>query len=439
MSAAWKSYRVQGTHCASCEVLIESEVKKLQGVERVTVSHPKGELRVLVQDGTRLDAEAIEKVIAEHGYQVRSGAPQVHSRFTWERFVTGLAFIAVVYILLRKLGVLTFSPEVDAAAGMSAVFVVGLVAAFSSCTAVVGGLIAAVSARQAQRHPNASLTVKMRPHVLFNVGRLVGFAVFGALIGLLGSALQLSTTANGALTVVIAAFMIVLGFQLMGLIPAGLVQPPKRLSHWVHDLADRGHAWMPAVLGAATFFLPCGFTQSMQLFAMSTGSPVQGALIMTVFAFGTLPALLGIGYVTASAKPKSLPSLSYCIGAVVIALGIANVMNGATLLGVTGVVPADAVTGQAVVEGDAQVVAMAVTSAGVYAPSVLRVQAGIPVRWEVTRDAWVGCANSLVMPAFGIRESLAEGLNVITFTPDKAGTYTFSCAMGMVRGTMIVE
>ena len=137
----------------------------------------------------------------------------------------------------------------------------------------------------------------MRPHVLFNVGRVVGFAVFGALIGLLGSALQLSTTANGVLTVIIALFMIVLGLQLMGLIPAGLVQPPKRLSHWVHDLAERGHAWVPAVLGAATFFLPCGFTQSMQLFAMSTGSPVQGALTMTVFALGTLPALLGIGYV----------------------------------------------------------------------------------------------------------------------------------------------
>ena len=33
----------------------------------------------------------------------------------------------------------------------------------------------------------------------------------------------------------------------------------------------------------------------MQLYAMSTGSPITGALTMGVFALGTAPGLLGVG------------------------------------------------------------------------------------------------------------------------------------------------
>ena len=49
-----------------------------------------------------------------------------------------------------------------------------------------------------------------------------------------------------------------------------------------------------APAGAATFFLPCGFTQAVQLYALSTGSPVSAGLTMAVFAVGTSPGLLAL-------------------------------------------------------------------------------------------------------------------------------------------------
>lgn len=439
MSATWKTYKVLGTSCASCEVVLERELRKVKGVERVQASHNAGQVRLLVNDATPVHLADLQQALAGHKYrfqEVWENAP----KFSWKNVLYAAGLVAVMYILLSKLGILRVSTDVDASAGYVAVFVVGIVAAFSSCTAIVGGLLAAVSARQAQASTRMSFRDKMRPHILFNAGRLIGFVGFGALIGLLGSAVQLSEAANGALVVAVAVLMMLLGLQLMGVLPPALarIRPPKRIAHWVHSLSESDKPWVPAILGAATFFLPCGFTQSMQLYALSLGNPAQSALVMGIFALGTLPALLGIGYVTSTARGNGLRQLTYAIGALVIAIGIANVQNGATLLGVTGLAP----TGEAVsaeVDGEVQKISMRVTSAGVYEPQVLRVQSGIPVQWEILRDEWVGCGSSLVMPAFNVQKNLKSGKNVVEFTPTKTGTFTFSCSMGMIRGTMIVE
>ena len=81
---------------------------------------------------------------------------------------------------------------------------------------------------------------------------------------------------------------------------------------------------------------------------------------------------------------------------------------------------------------------MNVTSYGTYEPDTLTVSEGIPVVWNITGADFIGCASTLVLPAFGVSTTLRPGPNTVTFTPTKAGRYTFSCSMGMVRGTMNV-
>jgi len=438
------SFRVEGTTCASCEVLIEREVKKIPGVLATDVSHPKRRLVITVEDRACVTPAQIEKLVKQHGYRFFEDAQhaQERERVSWQRVGAALIVVVGLYLLLKQIGFLSFSPSTEGISGFGSVFLIGVIAAFSSCAAVVAGLVVAVSAKASEEGTALTVTEKMRPHFLFHAGRVIGFGAFGALIGLLGQAFALSATANGVLVIALALFMIALGVNLMHILPTNMVsvRPPKWLAHRVHDLTHSDRKDVPFVLGALTFFLPCGFTQAMQIFALSTGDPKTAALVMMVFALGTMPMLLALGYGASSAKGATLKKFTQVAGAFVIVLGISNVTNGATLLGLN----VFSGSGQPAVEaartsdGDEQVIRMNVMSYGGYEPSVLMVQRGVPVRWEVIGSDFMGCADSLVLRTFGVNKRLKEGLNVIEFTPSKAGTFTFSCSMGMIRGTMKV-
>ena len=69
-------------------------------------------------------------------------------------------------------------------------------------------------------------------------------------------------------------------------------------------------------------------------------------------------------------------------------------------------------------------------------PSTLK--KGIPVRMEVDLSKVNGCLRSIVIPAFNIRKNVRPGDNLIEFTPDKAGTFSITCSMGMGKGQFIV-
>ena len=77
---------------------------------------------------------------------------------------------------------------------------------------------------------------------------------------------------------------------------------------------------------------------------------------------------------------------------------------------------------------------------GGYTPSVVRVEAGRPVRLEFDRQETSGCTEEVVLPDFGIRAYLpAHRTTPVEFTPTRPGSYEFTCGMAMVRGNIIVE
>lgn len=433
-------FAVTGTHCASCEIVIERELKKLPGAMKVRASAGANTVDIEMQDGKSITAEECTRVLKQHGYTFSNVSTTLRV-FSWDRFILAVVAIGLIFFLLTSTGILNYAPEEATGKGLVAVLLVGIVASFSSCTAVVSGFLVALSSKAAQSNASATFVAKMRPHFAFNVGRLIGFAGFGALVGAIGSQLVLSSTMNGVLIVVIALLMIGIGIDLLNVLPAGLaIRPPKFLSHRIHSIVESKNPLAPAILGALTFFLPCGFTQSMQLYALSTGSPIQAAVIMTTFAIGTLPALIGFGAATSAFRGKALERLTFGVGAFVVALGIANVGNGATLLGWQGfsfVGATETTVAAPVLVNGKQLVTMEASAFG-YNPDVITVRKGYPVDWEVYGGKNLGCASTLVMNAFNVQSPIRTGENTIAFTPTKTGTFPFSCSMGMVRGTMVV-
>jgi sulfite exporter TauE/SafE len=164
----------------------------------------------------------------------------------------------------------------------------------------------------------------------------VSYTLLGGAIGALGSAFTMSSEASGWLMILASLVMIVLGLQMLNLFP-GLkaLQPriPKFLAHKIHDLSERKIKGGAFALGACTFFLPCGFTQALQLYVLAKGSFVTGALTMLAFSIGTLPALVSLSMMSSFATGIIQRYFLKLAGAAVVLLGIFNIESGLTLAG----------------------------------------------------------------------------------------------------------
>lgn len=81
-----------------------------------------------------------------------------------------------------------------------------------------------------------------------------------------------------------------------------------------------------------------------------------------------------------------------------------------------------------------------VTVKGGYSPDVIVVKQGSPVRLDFYRDETASCSEQVIFGDFGIARDLpAFKTTPIEFTPNKAGEFTWTCGMNMLRGKLIVE
>jgi len=431
-------------HCAACEVAIERKFKALPGVSHVRVNRHQGTAEITAAPCPPL--ADLQAALEADGYEVAVWSADVRpSREPNGRHMETAAiflFLMALYLILRQFNILP-NLGISDTMGYGLVFVIGLVAALSTCMAVSGGLLLAVAAKYNEQHSNFSRWQKFRPHLYFNVGRLLSYIVLGGAVGAIGSTLTLSIRATGVASIIASLVMLILGLQLLNLWPAlGRFQPrlPKWLGHKVHDLADSKAKGSSFVLGAATFFLPCGFTQALQLYVLAHGSASTGALTMGIFALGTLPGLLSLGVVSSLARGAWQRYFFKAAGAAVVMLGLFNINNGLALSG-RNVSAASLFAGpdsksqvlDANVElvNGVQVARMRVTGLNYY-PARFTVAKGVPVEWVVDGSGAAGCAQVIVAPSLGITEYLPRiGEKTISFIPRAVGTISFSCPMGM--------
>ena len=201
---------------------------------------------------------------------------------------------------------------------------------------VVGGLVLSMSATFAKEGD------KIKPQLMFHVGRIISFFILGGLIGAIGTAFTLSTNATFILGLIIAIVMFILGINLLDIFPwAKKLQPsmPKFIAHHAHGkikmMTKLNHILTPLLIGIATFFLPCGFTQSMQLYTLTTGSFLAGGLTMLSFTFGTLPVLALISFSYFSIKNNSKSGIFFkSSGLIVIMFALFNLINSLVIIGV---------------------------------------------------------------------------------------------------------
>ncbi len=363
------------------------------------------------------------------------------------------------------------------------IFLTGLTTGGLSCLAMQGGLLASVIANQKEQEheeitndkdkrkakkkeqylktlqkQNFSLDsfdqLDWLPVTMFLATKLVAHTILGFLLGMLGSAISLSLGVRLGFQIFTAIFMFATAMNLLDVHPIFrhlALQPPKFLQRLIRNKSKSQALFAPAILGLLTIFIPCGVTQAMEVLAINTGNPIQGALIMFSFVLGTSPLFALLGVATAKLSEGWYQRFTKIAAAVLVIMaiysfnGVLIVMNSPITVNkiispITYFFSDERFEKLSTVQTNngVQQVTINVLDRG-YNPNYMKVKQGVPVEMTLKSDGTYSCALAFVFREFGIKTSLrATDTQSFTFTPNKPGKYNFTCSMGMYTGTMEV-
>jgi hypothetical protein len=216
------------------------------------------------------------------------------------------------------------------------------------CAAMCGSFVAASWTRIAPAAGGATRPLGLYAALPMHAGRLGSYAIAGALAGALGATPALlagSARFQGLLFALGALVLAVTGLRI-----AGMTVLPGRESRlagpWWERARSAARRLGPAdtapkrlLLGALWGWAPCALVYSALPLALVSGSSLAGALVMLSFGVGTLPALLGAGWLfgkgsallpaTWSRRVVGFALVALALAGLLQALGVADTALGA--------------------------------------------------------------------------------------------------------------
>ncbi|PIR66940.1 MAG: heavy metal transport/detoxification protein [Parcubacteria group bacterium CG10_big_fil_rev_8_21_14_0_10_36_14] len=439
--------KIEGLHCESCKVLIETELGAREGVKAVSVDYATGQCD-LEFDDAKISQERIFKAIEKLNYKVVKNSSEkkgLEIRISNNMVIAVILLLVFVvgYFLIKNLGYLSVLSRLNENnIGYWLIFIIGLLASFH-CVGMCGGLVVAYTTKHQIKNNGKASSL---PHFQYNLGRVISYSLIGGVLGGFGSFFAINPTFTGIVTLVAGGFMILMGLSLVTnskWLDKIKLKTPLFIARFLFSQKRAKKPKGPFIVGLLNGLMPCGPLQAMQLYALASGSIMRGALSMGIYALGTVPLMFGFGKFISLISQEKIKYALKISGIIVIILGVFMLNRGFVNFGygMGSIVPRQT-TSQILntTDKDAkgfQTVKMDLTFGG-YSPNLLYIKRGVPARWIINVKQMSGCTNEIIMPEYNIRKKLKYGENIIEFTPKKVGEIKFSCWMKMVWGKFIV-
>ena len=474
--------RIGGMTCINCQTRIEKKLQSLAGIQDAAVDYVAAAAQITYDEAV-ISPAAITAAIESLGYTTPPGNQSAHTAL---RIIGALAIILALAALLRLFSVSTLAasfPLAEAGMGYGMLLIIGLLTSIH-CIAMCGGINLSQSIvnhenievnttphfitqrRQDAKEEDknfASWRLRVRsfcvnhhnklvnaryllPGLLYNGGRLLSYTAVGVAVGALGSVIAVSDHFRNMILLLAGLLMAIMGVNMLGLFPALRRFTPRLPQFLTHTIDGQKAGRGPLVIGFLNGFMPCGPLQAMQLYALSTGSPIRGGVAMFLFCLGTIPLMFALGAaggILSGARGNAFSRRATQAGAVLVAaMGVVMFTNGLTGAGFDrplnrGAARTAGGASAPVVQNGVQIVNSTLLPNRYPA---ITVQQGIPVRWIINapQGSINGCNNRFIIREYGIQHTFKYGDNVIEFMPEKTGRFSYSCWMSMIRSTITV-
>lgn len=412
--------------CIHCEARIKKSLSGLDGIKSVSVSYRQSKA-VVTFDPMATSIDKMKKMIEDEGYEVVENTSTIH--------ITAIIIVLLsLYLLAKYLGwtnILNIFPSIETTVSLGMVFIIGLLTSIH-CIAMCGGINISQTVISVQRQ-----TDPVKQNLLYNTGRIISYTVTGALCGGIGKTLGLSGRLRGIIPIIAGILMIYMALQMLGFFRFANNSHFVIPFHLHFQSGEKSKERSSFLIGLLNGLMPCGPLQSMQIYALSTGSILQGAVSMFLFCLGTVPLMFGFGFLFGRLNMKYRKYMLSVSAVLVFLMGINMVSNGLSLAGVLLPEPALKASDHSILQDDVQKVWTEIDY-GSYPE--FSVQKGIPVEWTiyVPEGKLTGCNGEILVPAYGIDIILHEGENLVQFLPENSGTVPYSCWMGMIRSSITV-
>ncbi|MGG7047508.1 MULTISPECIES: sulfite exporter TauE/SafE family protein [unclassified Campylobacter] len=174
---------------------------------------------------------------------------------------------------------------------------VAVLLSFSHCIGMCSGFFALCAVAFKQKSISQAFFLTL----IYHLCRIVSYVVLGALFGAFGSIFLISNTSRAVLFFVVGILLVIVGFALLSRGKLLNFIENDKISKFItkKTLALRN---LPEILKFCLFgilngLLPCGVVYYFLAMSIAGANALQGAFIMALFGFSTLPAMLSINVV----------------------------------------------------------------------------------------------------------------------------------------------
>ena len=315
-----KYVKIDGIHCEHCIDTITNELLKNEKIEKVNI---KNNIAHISYNGD-LNNKEIIKTIKKIDYftkeeYISDNLKKLDNKIELKEFAIITFIILFIGFLINKLfgfNIFNVIPNIDSNITYGMLFVTGVLTSIH-CVSMCGAinLIAIID------HNKRNYK---RP-ILYNLGRVISYTIIGGIVGGIGSVLSFNDTIKGIIILIAGVIMLLMAFNMLGILDFRLPI--------IRKLKIRNKSNNALIIGLINGLMPCGPLQAMQVYALSTGSVLKGALSMLLFSLGTVPLMLFVGIFYNLIKGKGKIIINKIASVLILILSIVMLNRGLLALG----------------------------------------------------------------------------------------------------------